>query len=114
MLNKTFTKIQIKEHPTEFIEWIHYLHDNGYGAIWDGVKYYAETKDVIAEKNELSKLRNRRQKECFDILTDKGYLWIKDLEDNYSERYAELVQWRKDWLDVTDTKIIPEKPTWID
>lgn len=54
-------------------------------------------------------LRHLRNIECFSEL-DKSLLWYDTLTDSQKE---ELKVWYRAWLDVTDTKIIPEKPDFI-
>ena len=69
------------------------------------------TDEVKAKKieNELIALRTRREKECFAII-NRGQLWYDTLTD---EQKAELNLWYYNWLQVTDTKLIPIKPEWI-
>lgn len=54
-------------------------------------------------------LRFARVFECFNLL-NKGNLWYEMLEENKKE---ELKSWYKAWLDITETGIIPEKPSWL-
>ena len=55
-------------------------------------------------------LKELRQLECFDIIDNRSILWFNHLT---SEQQQELDTWYKAWLDVTDTKIIPDKPEWL-
>lgn len=55
-------------------------------------------------------LRNRRQNECFTVI-NRGQLWYNTLTE---EKIEELNKWYKDWLDVTETKVVPRKPTWLE
>ena len=55
-------------------------------------------------------LRDIRRFECFDVLNQYSPFWYEELGE---ERYQELKSWYQDWLDVTETKVIPERPTWI-
>lgn len=41
---------------------------------------------------------------------DRGEFWYAKLTNEQKE---ELQEWYQAWLDVTDTKEIPEKPTWL-
>lgn len=59
---------------------------------------------------ELYKLRARRNTECFPII-NRGALWFNLLTE---EEKSELNTWYHAWLDVTKTKIIPEKPAWLE
>ena len=56
----------------------------------------------------LEELRSKRQIECFKIV-NRGKLWYDKLTTNQIE---ELNIWYQAWLDVTQTNIIPQKPTW--
>ena len=62
------------------------------------------------EKQFIDFLRHLRENECFSII-NRGQLWYAGLTTSQIE---ELQTWYADWLDVTETKIIPEKPTWLD
>ena len=55
------------------------------------------------------KLRQQRELDCFPII-NRGQLWFEQLSE---EQRIELSKWYRNWLDVTVTKIIPEKPDWI-
>lgn len=61
------------------------------------------------EEQILNGLRTQREYECFSVV-NRGELWYNKLTE---EQKAELSQWYEDWLDVTDTKVIPTKPTWL-
>ena len=63
----------------------------------------------LSEEEQVQKLRNKREKECFGII-NRGKLWYNTLTE---EQIEELDKWYKDWLAVTETKIEPEKPEWI-
>lgn len=70
---------------------------------------------VVAVEHEttqediLNNLRTRREKECFSII-NRGQLWYDTLNE---EQLEELKDWYNAWLDVTETKQIPEKLEWI-
>ena len=64
---------------------------------------------VVDNKNELTALRKLRAKECFAVI-NRGKLWYDSLTD---EQYSELKNWYFDWLNVTETKNIPCRPTWL-
>lgn len=78
--------------------------------IINGLLYKNQDK---AEEIELEKkknnLRNKRKIECFDYI-NRGALWYNRLSKNQKE---ELEQWYDNWLNVTDTLLIPEKPSWL-
>lgn len=54
-------------------------------------------------------LRYMRDIQCFPII-NRGALWYDRLT---TEQKEELNTWYQAWLDVTETKIIPDKPTWL-
>lgn len=54
-------------------------------------------------------LRARRERECFRF-TDRGMLFYDSLSE---EKLAELKAWRTAWLNVTETKVIPKRPEWL-
>lgn len=59
--------------------------------------------------DELERLRTRREWECFSVI-NRGKLWYDNLTE---QQYQELNQWYHAWLDVTITKVIPNKPQWL-
>ena len=58
----------------------------------------------------ISKLRNQRERECFPII-NRGQLWYANLT---AIQHAELQEWYTDWLNVTETLVVPEKPSWLE
>lgn len=65
---------------------------------------------TIDIKNELNTLRKLRAKECFPVV-NRGKLWYDCLS---IEQLSELNDWYFAWLNVTETKVIPTKPEWLD
>ena len=57
----------------------------------------------------LDVLRKQREIECFDIV-NRGMVWYDTLT---AEQKQELAEWYRAWLDVTDTRVIPTKPSWL-
>lgn len=55
---------------------------------------------------ELDQLRARRNKECFTII-NRGTLWYDLLTDSQK---ADLNVWYIEWLNVTETKQVPDVP----
>lgn len=64
---------------------------------------------IVKDENEKELLRVRRLKECFPII-NRGDMWYKSLSD---EQEKELNVWYKAWLDVTETKKVPNVPSWL-
>ena len=61
------------------------------------------------EEAELDYYRDLRETDCFPII-NRGTAWYNSLTE---EQKIELDAWYQAWLDVTETKVIPEKPTWL-
>lgn len=57
----------------------------------------------------ISYIRNRRAKDCFPII-NRGKLWYETLTE---EQVAELNKWYNEWLNTTETLIIPKKSEWL-
>lgn len=79
---------------------------------------YDETEEILVyipyTENELyeinvNNLRERRETECFHYI-NRGELWYKHLTE---EQIAELDTWYEAWLDVTETMVVPDKPSWL-
>lgn len=71
-------------------------------------EYYLLQKEY-ENNQELNGLREIREQECFSVI-NRGSLWYDPLTDSQKE---ELKIWYNAWLDVTETKIVPEKPKWL-
>lgn len=61
------------------------------------------------DKQIISSLRARREVECFSVI-NRGEFWYSKLTEEQKE---ELKSWYNAWLDVTATRIVPEKPIWL-
>ena len=75
-----------------------------------------DTKTIIdydnsaeVKERKIYKLRKQRETECFPII-NRGNLWYETLTNTQKE---ELKVWYKAWLDVTETLIVPIKPSWL-
>lgn len=77
--------------------------------------YIAPTEEELALQAEedaathLNSLRKRREDECFAVV-DRGHFWYAKLS---TDQLVELNLWYDAWLNVTETLIIPEAPSWI-
>jgi hypothetical protein len=77
----------------------------------DGVLHKDEDRaSEINLENQKETFRFRREKECFSYI-NRGPLWYDKLS---GDQKVELQLWYDDWLDVTDTLIIPIKPEWLE
>ena len=63
----------------------------------------------IRVKNPVEHLRNLREQICFPVI-NRGKLWYERLS---YEQMAELKTWYTAWLNVTETKVIPVTPAWV-
>lgn len=94
------TAIEISEETWNTISFCKKFHN------W---KYEnGEWCQICIDKNGY--LRDRRTKICFNILDNRSTLWYNNLT---SDQLEELNNWYQDWLNVTDTEIIPETPIWL-
>ena len=87
---------------------------NGYNGALFFVDYTRtdEYKAKAAEfmvRSELSGLRRRREEECFSVI-NRGELWYSRLT---VPQKVELEQWYEAWLNITETKVVPERPSWL-
>lgn len=79
-----------------------------------GVPAWDEYEEIevyhpFTEEEYLDHLRAQRERICFPVI-NRGELWYSRLTE---EQRAELEAWYQAWLDVTETKVIPETPDWI-
>ena len=85
------------------------------GIIDGQLTYIPYSEEEIAVKNEqkrlyeLNMLRMRRDSECFSVI-NRGNIWYSRLT---AEQMTQLNAWYNAWLDITETKTIPEKPEWL-
>lgn len=66
-------------------------------------------KPEKTEEEILNELRSLREVECFSVI-NRGSLWYENL---CVEEYVQLKEWYQKWLDVTQSKVVPDKPVWI-
>lgn len=86
------------------------MEDIGNGATLkekDGKPYAAKTQAY--HDNVLFNLRFSRELHCFPII-NRGAPWYNTLTE---EQKQELQTWYQAWLDVTETKVKPENPSWL-
>ena len=72
--------------------------------LYDATEY--ENRKTEEQKAEY---RRRRETECFSVI-NRGQLWYESVS---LSQLLELRSWYKAWLNVTETMVVPEKPTWI-
>ena len=80
--------------------------------------YKYEDGNLILDKKKLQsvidariedELRLKRSKVCFPYI-NRGALWYSKLTD---EQMDELSSWYQAWLDVTESKVVPDAPEWL-
>lgn len=70
---------------------------------------YVNGEWILEELLSEDILRSRREYECFRYI-NRGNAWYDLLTE---QQKIELKEWYQAWLNVTDTKVIPEKPSWL-
>ncbi|MFI3329115.1 MAG: hypothetical protein R3Y05_01360 [bacterium] len=67
-------------------------------------------ENLTKEELEILDLKHKREYICFPII-NRGQFWYNTLTDTQK---MELQKWYDNWLNVTETKVIPTKPTWLE
>lgn len=76
----------------------------------NGKFIFDESKEKAIDLEQTKEeLRKRRKEECFSVV-DRSQLWYNHLT---SEQLQDLEKWYNDWLVVTETLVVPEKPNWL-
>ena len=76
----------------------------------DGVVILDSEKKKFEDlDSQLNQLRKERETQCFPYI-NRGNLWYDSLTESQVE---ELKVWYNNWLDVTETLIVPENPNWL-
>ena len=84
-------------------------HYQAYHIVDSNLVFDEAQEQVVEQEAEKAELRERRQKECFNIV-DRSKLWYDSLTP---EQLKELQDWYDAWLVVTETMIVPTKPEWL-
>ena len=66
-------------------------------------------EEELAKELVKSQLRELRSTTCFDVV-NRGQVWYNTLT---IEQNKDIEIWYEEWLRVTDTLIIPTKPSWL-
>ncbi len=69
-----------------------------------------EQNEALQTEAKKAEFRLRRETECFSVI-NRGQLWYEGVSIT---QLLELRQWYKAWLNVTETMVVPEKPTWLE
>lgn len=110
--DKCFTAEQLTAEPyscIHFVEVSDEYKDCEFSDFDNGI-FNIEKYTARKSKQELAVLRACRAAECFSVI-DRSVLWHNSLTDLQK---AELSAWYTAWLNVTETKVIPEKPAWLE
>ena len=82
----------------------------GYKVV-DGMLQKDNTRDKEQRlEKQKEALRQQREAECFPVI-NRGWMWYSGLN---LVQWLELKKWYLAWLNVTETLLIPERPTWLD
>ncbi|MBR0160558.1 MAG: hypothetical protein IJQ02_04650 [Oscillospiraceae bacterium] len=77
----------------------------------DGKLVHDQKKEEAdMQEQEQADLRLLREKECFSVV-NRGWIWYSTLT---LAQWRELRSWYIAWLKVTETGVIPERPSWVD
>ena len=88
----------------------HFEHNHRAYRIKDGKLFFDEERfSVLQNEAENTRLRDEREAECFSVI-NRGWLWYDTLTEKQTK---ELRKWYNDWLDVTETKKKPDRPSWL-
>lgn len=83
----------------------------GYAYKDSKLQFNKERFESRKKQGQICQLRSQREEECFSYI-NRGDVWYSKIV-NTKERKQELENWYQDWLDVTETLTVPEKPSWI-
>ena len=72
---------------------------------------YVDGEFILESLMDDDSLRERRQSECFNIVDNRSQLWWNRLTEIQRE---EIEMWYEAWLNVTETRVIPKKPLWLE
>lgn len=70
---------------------------------------YKEKEEEYLTQQNIKNLRNKREAICFSVI-NRGGLWYEKLTNSQK---TELSEWYDAWLEVTETLIEPQTPSWI-
>lgn len=84
-------------------------HFGAYKVSDSKISFDEEYEKALHSEAEKENLRTRREKECFSVI-NRGQLWCEGIS---IAQMLELRQWYKAWLNVTETMVVPDKPSWL-
>ena len=95
--------VEAPDDPEFMFKYGSYKYENGQ------LIYDVDKHGIIERAKHANELRVTRKKECFPII-NRGVLWYNTLTEDQA---IELSQWYQDWLDVTNTLVVPTMPEWL-
>ena len=113
--NCFYSDEQIENIPENYIIYT----EEDYNKLWNCDEFHYVDQDPetklpkqfkVDNEEELKLLRRKREAQCFPYI-NRGQLWYDHLTD---EQKQELDVWYTAWLDVTETKVTPERPSWLE
>lgn len=119
--NKGFYEYKIHESAIELSqeEYDAIMENVGDGGLLqedsNGRPVVVQTDTIL--QNRINNLRLKREAECFSVINQnfivdgKSLSWFDTLNE---QQKTEASEWVQKWRDVTETKIIPERPLWLD
>lgn len=84
-------------------------HFTAYKVSDGNAAFDTEQDTALQDEAVLAGLRSRRETECFSVI-NRGQLWYEGVS---LTQLLELRVWYKAWLNVTETRVVPERPTWL-
>jgi len=84
-------------------------HFTAYKVSDGNAAFDTEQDTALQDEAVLADLRSRRETECFSVI-NRGQLWYEGVS---LTQLLELRVWYKAWLNVTETRVVPERPTWL-
>ena len=88
-----------------------FLHQFYAFQLQEGKLVYNESEyETHVTEEQKEEFRRRRETECFSVV-NRGQLWYETIS---LQQIIELRVWYKAWLNVTDTMVVPEKPSWLE
>jgi len=77
----------------------------------DGTAAFDTERQTLQEQEQTKEtLRQQRETECFAVI-NRGQLWYEGIS---IAQLLELRSWYKAWLNVTETLVVPERPSWLE
>ncbi|MBO5953246.1 MAG: hypothetical protein J6Q53_03885 [Oscillospiraceae bacterium] len=93
--------------PAEMEQFL--LRHFAYRMVDGKLEYDPQEYETHQAEEQKEDLRKRRETECFSVI-NRGQLWYEGVS---LVQLLELRSWYKSWLNVTETMVVPDKPSWL-